>query len=87
MPIMASCINGFLQDFQNGFIGSFSLAIALGVVFGGKILGDSEFPTQCGYFLIFERSFIINHDVLMYTKMTDNVVQDELQNLFSGGVG
>ena len=87
VPITASYINDFLQDFQNGFISGFNLAIALGEVFGGEILSDFKFPKQFGNLHIFERSPIVNYDVLGDAEMIDDVVQDELQNLFSGGVG
>ena len=33
------------EGYGNGFIGSFGLAIALGVVFGGEMLSDFEFLT------------------------------------------
>ena len=63
------------------------MAIDLGEVFGGKMLCNYEFPTQCGNFLIFERGSIISHNILRYTETTNNVVQDELRNLFFGYVG
>ena len=78
MSVTTSDINNSLEDFQNGFISFSSFTIALGEVFGGEMLGDSKFPTQCGDLLIFEWSTIISYNFLGDTKMKNNVVQDEL---------
>lgn len=85
--IMINGINSLLEDFHDGFVGSFSLTISMGEVFGGKMLGDCEFPIQCGNFLLLERSPNIIDYVMRNVKAIDIVVKIKLQNIFSYGIG
>lgn len=45
VPIMTNFIDCFLEDFDKGFIWSFSLTITLWVVWGGEVMLDGELPT------------------------------------------
>ena len=54
MLVTTRVIDYFLEDFEGGFVCSFSLAIALGIVQGGEAMLDFEFLTQVTNLLVLE---------------------------------
>ena len=62
-------------------VADLSLAVALRIVWGGKVVLDPVLLAEGGYFLAGEVGPVIRDDGVGYTEASDNVYPKETNNL------
>lgn len=80
---MTNVIDYLFVNFEDSLISILILIVTLWKVIYRTMIGDVKFIKKLCDILIFERRFIISEEILRYAIATDNVVKDELQDLFS----